>query len=141
MAGMKGKVTGLASKYQTLCYHMITIPVKEKFKWGRKTLKREILSDRVGMFHRLVYPAGSLRMTMLIAWSVQEWRSVAEEWKILGKREEQEDRENFKGPTFRAARKMGHPVGWQALRVCQPSLKSLGRPPPQPRGPSCLPQR
>ena len=32
MAGMKGKVTGLASKYQTLCYHMITIPVKEKFK-------------------------------------------------------------------------------------------------------------
>ncbi len=59
-------------------------------------MKRGSLSDRVGMFHRLVYPADSLRMTMLMAWSVQEWRSVAESGKSYEKREEQEGRGRVK---------------------------------------------
>ena len=30
MAGMKGRMTGLAAQYQISYYHMITVPVKEK---------------------------------------------------------------------------------------------------------------
>ncbi len=37
MAGRKGRMTGLATQYQILYYHMITIPVKKKL--GISTVK------------------------------------------------------------------------------------------------------
>jgi len=124
-----GKDAALANKSGHLDL-LTTVIICITFEWGRKTLKREILSDRVAMFHRLVHHGG-------LAQDDYAHRMISSGMEVRGGRVDnlkkrdwsKKIEENSKGPPFARAQsaatlfknkreRVGHPRFIQRSRTC-----------------------